>query len=161
MNKFSGLNKRSPWNVNFSADTFFDFLKMSPKVPPFHFFWYFATNWMLKKPKGSTLSHVSALWNCFRIFRLKLSFLNIYPMFFHLQYYWGRKKALSCGTTGVFRARKAPVEFMDTFEFFRKKVLRIFQNFVLFECSIDLRRSRLVHPNSYRLFQKIATKSQE
>ena len=54
---------------------------MSPKGL-LQFFWYFATNWIFKKPKWSPLSTFSALWDCFKILIFRFFFKNIFKKFF-------------------------------------------------------------------------------
>ena len=54
---------------------------MSPKGL-LQFFWYFATNWIFKKPKWSPLSTFSALWDCFKILIFRFFFKNIFKKIF-------------------------------------------------------------------------------
>ena len=68
--------KRSPFWFFRHCETFFPKLfLMSPKGPP-SIFWYFATEWMLKKPKGSLFFRFSAPWDS-----SKFSFLSDFRFF--------------------------------------------------------------------------------
>ena len=58
------------------------------KECPLHLFRHFATEWMLKNPKGSPVLHFSALWHCTNFFKVSKGS----PSFFLFCNNWSFKK---------------------------------------------------------------------
>ena len=86
------------------------FKKIPTKGSPFNFFGSFATEWMLKNPKGSSLSVLSAVWNIFSIFFHKR--FQIHQYFDILKsfcYFWALDRAPTWAGLGLlYHCRELP-----------------------------------------------------